>query len=168
MKTLKLIAVSAIALILATSCSILTGSTATAADETTVANATTGSAAGTALLGLYTQYKQDGKIDLNNINNILNLATLASNVKGIKNTVDTSSFVSGLINGSKNLVSKANSAKVLESLTTLSGLNLNNISKAADKASQSASDALSSLNTTASSVSTAVSTLSTLFNTLKK
>lgn len=164
MKALRIFLIAAIALLVA-SCSIFKS-------QNTAANADTGSSAGSALLGLYNQYKKDGKIDLSKLENILNLATLATNIKGIGKSVDTSAFVSGLVTGSKNLVNKANSAKVLESLTALAGVNLNSISNAANKiennAAASAEETIAKINTASNNVSTAVDTLTALFKTLKK
>lgn len=94
----------------------------------------TGSSAGLALLNLYTQFKADGKLDLSNSNNISNLVTLATNIKGLKGSTsktDLSSFVNGLISGSKNLVNKGNSTSVLNSLKSISNLDLSSLGNAA-------------------------------------
>ena len=49
-----------------------------------------GKAAGVALKSLYTQYKADGKLNMQNVGNIVNLATLANNLKGLKGQSDRS------------------------------------------------------------------------------
>ena len=99
-----------------------------------------GSSAGSALLKLYTQYKSAGKIDLTDPTTITNLLTLANNIKGLNETdskTDLSSFVSGLISGSKNLVNNGNSSSVLKTLKSISGLDLSSLGDAAASAALS-------------------------------
>ena len=76
-----------------------------------------GKAAGVALKSLYTQYKADGKLNMQNVGNIVNLATLANNLKGLKGQSDKSAFykdfASGLVTGSGNLVNDSNSGAVM-------------------------------------------------------
>lgn len=99
-----------------------------------------GRTAGKALLGLYTQFKTDGKLDFSNQTNLSNLVQLASSVSGLKGatkTTDTSSFLSGLISGSNNLVNSGNSTNVLGALTNLANVDLSSIagsSASTDKA----------------------------------
>lgn len=130
--------------------------------------------AGAALLSLYTQYKSTGKLDLSNATNLNNLLTLASNIKGLDQLANKSSFLSGLISGSKNLVNKSNQSSVLSSLTQLSGLDLSSLSGSA--AASAVTGALSKVATSgaikttdsASSVSSsATSILTGLFSKLK-
>ena len=95
-----------------------------ATTETTAPTATTnGQAAGAALKGLYTQYKADGKLDMANLTNIMNLATLANNVKDLKGQTNKSAFykdfATGLVSGSGNLVTSANSTSVMSGLSKL-------------------------------------------------
>ena len=95
-----------------------------ATTETTAPTATTnGQAAGAALKGLYTQYKTDGKLDMANLTNIMNLATLANNVKDLKGQTNKSAFykdfATGLVSGSGNLVTSANTSSVMSGLTSL-------------------------------------------------
>lgn len=134
-----------------------------------------GANAGLALLGLYTQYKADGKLDFKNVNNINNLLTLASNIKGLDKLTEKAPFISGLISGSKNLVNQKNSNTVVNSLTSLAGLDLSSLGTAA--AGAAASSAVSSLlggsNTQATSQTTqatnqAASILTGLFGALNK
>ena len=174
MKVLPILAIAA-SMMLASSCGILSQSAASYNPATSaVANLTTGTGAGSALLGLYSQYKTDGKLDLTNVNNIVNLATLASNCQGLKSsTADTGSFLSGLISGSKKLVNQDNGSTVLNSLKSIASSNLSSItdaakSYAASSATNAAVSALTGVNTNTSGVSSAVSTLSTLFNTFSK
>ena len=182
MKIKSIIAAFAAVIITATSCGVL-GTTSrsqaatTAPAATTATTQQTGSSVGLALASLYAQYKIDGKVDMSNVNNILNLATLASNLKILKGGAAASSsfveqFASGLISGSKNLVNKNNSAKVIDNLVALSGINLNSITSAASSISnstaQTAGAALDKINTASSQVTSAVSTLNSIFSLLKK
>lgn len=95
-----------------------------ATTETAVPTATTnGQAAGAALKALYSQYKADGKLDMANLSNIMNLATLANNVKDLKGQTNKSAFykdfATGLVSGSGNLVTSANTTSVMSGLTNL-------------------------------------------------
>lgn len=102
--------------------------------------------AGRALLGLYTQFKADGKFNFQNANNISNLLTLANSIQGLKNgteNVNTTNFLSGLISGSNNLVNKSNSTNVLGALTSLANVDMSSL--AGNVAQTAASSATSSL-----------------------
>ena len=95
-----------------------------ATTETATPTATTnGQAAGAALKSLYTQYKSDGKLDMANLSNIMNLATLANNVKDLKGQTNKTAFykdfATGLVSGSGNLITSANSSSVMSGLSNL-------------------------------------------------
>lgn len=182
MKVFATIALAA-TVVLAASCGVLGhGGTATYNPAAgTVANATTGNNAGSALLGLYSQYKTDGKLDLTNINNIINLATLASNCQGLKNNAaDTGSFLGGLISGSRKLVNQNNGSLVMEGLKKVAQANLNNITNAASTyaanaatqaagvADAAATTAINSVNTGAAGVTSAINALNGIFTALAK
>lgn len=181
MKVLSTLALAA-TVILAASCGLLGQSAASYNPAaSTTANATTGTNAGSALLGLYSQYKTDGKLDLGNINNIINLATLASNCQGLKSkSADTGSFLSGLISGSKKLVNQDNGSAVLNGLKQVASANLNSVTnaaatyaastltKASGAADNAAATAVNSVNTGASGVTSAVSALSGIFSAFAK
>ena len=141
MKTYKLFAVLAAALLLvAPYQSAKAQSGINMGNVVSSLTGNTGSSAGLALLNLYTQYKADGKLDLSNSKNISNIITLASNIKGLKGSdskTDLSSFVSGLISGSKNLVNRGNSTSVLNSLKSISNLDLSSLGNAAASAATS-------------------------------
>ena len=128
---LSTIFAAAAALMLATSCGILGGS------STTATPTSNGQASGAALRNLYTQYKADGKMDMTNISNILNLATLSQAVTELKDagTVDKSDYIkefaTGLILGSNNLVNQTNSTPVVSNLTNIAGLDLSAVTTAA-------------------------------------
>ena len=132
MKTFKLIALVAAALLLAAPCKA--SSTETSQDLGQVVSAltsTNGTSAGSALLGLYSQFKADKKLDLSNPTNITNLLTLYQNIKGLSGNSNTASFLSGLISGSKNLVNAGNSASVLGALASVSNLDLSSLANQA-------------------------------------
>ena len=134
MKTLKIIAAIAAFLIFVPFKSANAQVNLNLGDITSSLTGSTGSSAGLALLNLYTQFKADGKLDLSNSKNISNLVTLASNIKGLKGSTsktDLSPFVNGLISGSKNLVNKGNSTSVLNSLKSISNLDLSSLGNAA-------------------------------------
>ena len=91
-----------------------------------VANAnpsSSGTTTGKALLGLFTQYLMDGKLDTSNINNLLNLATLATSIQSLKGNSNNQSvlgsFASGLVNGSNNSISTTNSSTITNLLSSL-------------------------------------------------
>jgi len=160
----KIIAVAAMTLFLATSVSAQ--DTATGGTLTT----SNGLSAGKALLSLYTQYKDDGKLDLSNTVNITNIASLVSNIYGLTTKSNTTNFLSGLISGSKNLVNNSNSTDVLGTLASISNLDSKSITTSV--ATSAAKGLLSRLSgkkseTTASSAaSTAAGALTSLFSTL--
>lgn len=96
----------------------------TTTENTVISEATTnGQAAGAALKSLYTQFKSAGKLDMSNLTNIMSLATLATNIKGLKQQSDKTSFykdfATGLVVGSNNLVTNANSTAVMSGLSNL-------------------------------------------------
>lgn len=137
-----------------------------------------GTSAGAALLSLYTQYKADKKIDLSNPKTISSLVTLASNIKGLEKLKNTSSFVSGLISGSKNLVNTGNSGTVLNSLKSIAGLDLSSLAStaASTAAKGAASKLLSKLGgktaaaspTPSADATSAANILSSLFQSIGK
>lgn len=188
MKVLKIFAVAALAITLAAPCRANVSSVAVPAAQTTSASLTknNGTAAGKALLALYTQYKSNGSLDMTNPTNIVNMVTLANNIKGLKSSVNTTNFVKGLISGSGKLVNNNNSKTVLGSLTKLAGMDLSSLqtsaktaakTAASNAAKSAATEALSKIASSknastavsnAKEIASAASTLSTLFKTLKK
>ncbi len=134
MKTIRIIAAIAAAFLLIAPAPTSKAQSLNLASVASALTGSNGTSAGAALLGLYTQYKADVKFDLGNASNISNLITLANNVKGLKNgtaKTDTSSFLTGLISGSKNLVNNNNSTSVLNSLSSIANLDLSSLGTAA-------------------------------------
>ena len=82
-----------------------------------------GQQSGAALKSLYSQYKNDGKVDLANLNNVVSMAQLVNGIQGLKGVDDKSKFYSdfaaGLILGSNNLVTQQTSNPVTNTLSTL-------------------------------------------------
>ncbi len=175
MKSLKVIALFLAAIIVAAPC-FASGRTAEPASAQAQGslNLNNGIQAGMALLSLYKQYKANGKLDLTNTSNITSLISLASNIKGLKsNDNSNTSFLSGLIQGSSNLVNNDNSSTVLNTLSSLAGLNINSESLKGTATKSVVSGLLSKLGSKSSSSSSnstasqAGSLLTTLFSTLK-
>lgn len=147
-----------------------------AANVVSALTSSNGISAGKALLGLYTQFKADGKLDFSNQTNLSNLMQLATSISGLKDatkTTDTSSFLSGLISGSGNLVNSGNSTNVLGALTNLANVDLSSIAGTAAKSaatgllSKSVSSSASET-TTSAATDKAASILSGLFGQIVK
>ena len=130
-----------------TSCSSLQSAGANA-----VAQAS-GQACGNAVQGLYSSYKNTGKVDLtagNNLTNALALATAYSELQQNKdNSAYRKAFTSGLIASSAGLITTANAGTFVDKL--MSSVGLSNVT--ADKVSQTA---------------TTVAAIVTLLNALKQ
>lgn len=168
MKAIKVIAAIALAAALCTSCGLLFGNANNNAAATqTEATATNGAAVGTSLLSIFNQYKTDGKVDLNNINNIINLATILANIGALKGTANPAAFTDGLIASSKNVVNKANAATVVDQLINLSGINLSQITNAANSFAADANATVAQINEKSANVNKAINTLNTIFATVK-
>lgn len=82
-----------------------------------------GNTSGRALTALLGQYLKDGKLDTSNLSTLINLATLASSIQGLKgnsnNTNVLSDFAQGLVRGSNNQITPANSSTVTTILANL-------------------------------------------------
>ena len=105
-----------------------------------------GKQAGIALKALYKQYKADGKLDMSNLNNLLNLTKLANNVKNLKGKSSKSTFykdfMSGLIDGSDNLVNKTNSKDIMNSLSTFANVDTSALTQKATETKDKTSEVL--------------------------
>lgn len=178
MKAIHVITVIAAAVLLCAPVQSAKAQNSTIANAVSALTSQNGTSAGSALLGLYTQYKADKKLDFSNPTNIKNLLALANNIKGLASNASTTNFLSGLIKGSKNLVNDSNSSSVLSSLKSLSNLDLSSLAtKAAGTAAKSAASSLLSKvtksgstnaqTTTSASTDKAASILTSLFSKLK-
>ncbi|MBQ9583798.1 MAG: hypothetical protein IJR25_05690 [Bacteroidales bacterium] len=115
-KIVSLIAAIALSAFMTTSCG-LTQQVATASPSAS------GTTTGKALLNLFTQYMADGKLDTGNISNLINLATIATSIQSLKGNSDNTSllgnFAAGLVKGSNNTVTSANSSSITSILASL-------------------------------------------------
>ncbi len=121
---------------MATSCSMLGGAAADSAAQIS------GQTCGVAVQGLYSSYKQTGKLDLmsgSNLNNALALATAYSTLQQNKgNAAYRRAFTTGLIASSAGLITSSNASTFIDkllSMSALSGLNAEKIQKSAATAS---------------------------------
>ena len=128
MKLFKRIVLGVSALLMVSSCSILSG----------VANSASsvGASTGSALSAIYSVIKAAGGIDLSNLTNIINIGKILTGANSLTNATQsfTDEFVSALISNSNNLVNSSNVASVLAGLKSLNNLNTTAFSPAATKA----------------------------------
>ncbi|MBQ0080865.1 MAG: hypothetical protein KBS95_04890 [Alistipes sp.] len=176
MKKIKLFAVALLSFTLCFSSQVKASEGINLGSVASALTSSNGLKAGTALLSLYTEYKSTGTIDLKNLENIQKILTIAQNIKGLKDATpktNTTDFVSGLISGSKNLVTQSNSSTVLEGLKSLANVDVSSLANsAATSASKSALSKLAGAKATASeatqeAASSATSILTSLFSALK-
>ncbi|MCQ2074928.1 MAG: hypothetical protein MJY77_07040 [Bacteroidaceae bacterium] len=132
-----------------------------------------GQAAGAAIRSLYTQYKNDGKIDVTNMNNVVNMVSLANGIQGLKGLDDKSAFykdfATGLILGSNNLITNNNSSAItglLGGLASLTGIATGALNNMVSSAASGTQNALSAISDKTAGVASTVSTLSSIFNML--
>ena len=136
MKRLALLMVCVATLGLATSCSLLGGTSANSAAQLS------GQTCGLAVQGLYSNYRSTGKLDLmsgNNLNNALALATAYTTLRQNKdNDAYRKAFTTGLIASSAGLITGANANAFVNQLLnsgSLAGLNAEKIQQSAAVAS---------------------------------
>ena len=170
MKLFKRILAALVALFLLSSCSILglgsTGTTGTTASTST--GTSMGSTTGSALASILGVLLSSGSIDLGNIGNIINIASILTGANSLVNaTADyTQQFTQGLIQGSNNLVNKANSSEVISQLKSLASVDSSAFTKAANtKGYASTSKPLS---TSDKNVAATMDALNGLLGTLNK
>lgn len=97
--------------------------------NSTAANA--GTTAGASLKNLYTTYKQQGKLPMNDLGTLISIAQLVNSCQNLKNSDATykKAFGTGLVLGSTGLVTNQNSLSVTSALaSTMTGVNTNTIS----------------------------------------
>lgn len=117
MKLFKRIAAAFVALSLLSSCSVL-GSLASNSPVST------GKSTGSALATIFNVLKSTGSIDLSNLMNVINIGKILTGAGTLANATQTytGEFVSGLMNGSDNLVNSSNVAAVLSGLQALNNI----------------------------------------------
>ena len=125
MKLLKRIAAGCAALMLLSSCSVLSGLASSATS--------TGSNTGSAIAAIYNVLKASGGIDLSNLANIINIGKILTGANSLTNATAayTNEFAAGLINGSSNLVNSGNVSSVLTSLKSLANIDTSAFTQAA-------------------------------------
>lgn len=131
----KILSIAAAVLVLAFSFQEVSAQTTSQAGQAIaqILTASNGNSAGGALLGLFSQYKTDGKIDMTNANNIANIIKLIQNIRGLgdKSNENNTNFLSGLISGSQSLVNQNNAPDVLSTLTAISTLDTEKLTQQA-------------------------------------
>lgn len=175
----KIIVLVLSTMVVMTGCSLLKGSASSASSSASTAAATTapvanssaltaGNGAGQALLGLYSQYKADGKYDYKNISNISNTVLLLANItelpSNVKNSTYLKEFGQGMMSSAASLITPDNVETVTDNLTTLAGQYTEkaktSVSQTADKAATTVSSAADKLNTAAQTAGSIASLLS--------
>lgn len=100
------------------------------------------------------------------MNNILNIATIANTIKNNRNALTENAFVSDVISGSKNLVTKANAGTVLDQLAALANVNLSQVTNTAKGFNAGA--AAPAINTSSASVVKATNVFNDVFAAVAK
>ena len=158
MKLFKRIAAAFVAISLLSSCSILSGLTQTATQ--------TGSSTGGALAAIFNVLKTNGNIDLSDLMNVINIGKILTGANSLTNASQayTSEFITGLMNGSGNLVNSSNVNAVLGGLQALNNIDQSVFTGPAAKAYANGSRAVP---TTDTGVAATMGALNSLLNTLK-
>lgn len=141
-----------------------------------------GQASGAALKSLYSQYKTDGKVNMQDMNNVMNIMYLVNAIQGLKGMDNKSAFytdfATGLVLGSNNMISSSNSSAVTGMLGTLANANMPELTQAAKQAASKSAgnllkkaigstDAVSSITEKTAGVANTLSTLNTIFGMMK-
>jgi len=158
MKLFKRIAAAFVALSLLSSCSILSNLTQSATQ--------TGSNTGSALAAIFNVLKTNGNIDLSDLMNVINIGKILTGANSLTNATQdyTNEFITGLMNGSGNLVNSSNVAAVLGGLQALNNIDQSVFTGPAAKAYANGSRAVP---TTDEGVAATMGALNSLLNTLK-
>ena len=116
MKLFKRIAAAFVAISLLSSCSILSGLTQSATQQ--------GNTTGSALAAIFNVLKTNGNIDLSDLMNVINIGKILTGANSLTNATQayTDEFVTGLMNGSGNLVNSSNVNAVLGGLQALNNI----------------------------------------------
>ena len=116
MKLFKRIAAAFVAISLLSSCSILGNLTQSATQQ--------GNNTGSALAAIFNVLKTNGNIDLSDLMNVINIGKILTGANSLTNASQayTSEFVTGLMNGSGNLVNSSNVNAVLGGLQALNNI----------------------------------------------
>ena len=158
MKLFKRIAAAFVAISLLSSCSILSGLTQSATQQ--------GNTTGSALAAIFNVLKTNGNIDLSDLMNVINIGKILTGANSLTNASQayTSEFITGLMNGSGNLVNSSNVNAVLGGLQALNNIDQSVFTGPAAKAYANGSRAVP---TTDTGVAATMGALNSLLNTLK-
>ena len=158
MKLFKRIAAAFVAISLLSSCSILSNLTQSATQ--------TGNSTGSALAAIFNVLKTNGNIDLSDLMNVINIGKILTGANSLTNASQayTSEFITGLMNGSGNLVNSSNVNAVLGGLQALNNIDQSVFTGPAAKAYANGSRAVP---TTDTGVAATMGALNSLLNTLK-
>ena len=158
MKLFKRIAAAFVAISLLSSCSILSGLTQSATQQ--------GNTTGSALAAIFNVLKTNGNIDLSDLMNVINIGKILTGANSLTNATQayTSEFITGLMNGSGNLVNSSNVNAVLGGLQALNNIDQSVFTGPAAKAYANGSRAVP---TTDTGVAATMGALNSLLNTLK-
>ena len=158
MKLFKRIAAAFVAISLLSSCSILSGLTQSATQQ--------GTTTGSALAAIFNVLKTNGNIDLSDLMNVINIGKILTGANSLANASQayTSEFITGLMNGSGNLVNSSNVNAVLGGLQALNNIDQSVFTGPAAKAYANGSRAVP---TTDTGVAATMGALNSLLNTLK-
>ena len=158
MKLFKRIAAAFVAISLLSSCSILSGLTQSATQQ--------GNTTGSALAAIFNVLKTNGNIDLSDLMNVINIGKILTGANSLTNASQsfTDEFVTGLMNGSGNLVNSSNVAAVLGGLKALNNIDQSVFTGPAAKAYANGSRAVP---TTDEGVAATMGALNSLLSVLK-
>ena len=158
MKLFKRIAAAFVAISLLSSCSILSNLTQSATQQ--------GNTTGSALAAIFNVLKTNGNIDLSDLMNVINIGKILTGANSLTNASQayTSEFITGLMNGSGNLVNSSNVNAVLGGLQALNNIDQSVFTGPAAKAYANGSRAVP---TTDTGVAATMGALNSLLNTLK-
>ena len=159
MKLFKRIAAAFVALSLLSSCSVLGGLASNSP-------LSTGKSTGSALATIFNVLKSSGSIDLSNLMNVINIGKILTGAGTLANASQayTGEFISGLMNGSDNLVNSSNVAAVLGGLQALNSIDQSVFTGPAAKAYANGTRAVP---TTDEGVAATMGALNSLLKTLK-
>ena len=116
MKLFKRIAAAFVALSILSSCSVLGNLASNPLSK--------GNTTGSALAAIFNVMKTNGNIDLSDLMNVINIGRILTGANSLANATQayTDEFVTGLMNGSGNLVNSSNVASVLGGLQALNNI----------------------------------------------
>ena len=158
MKLFKRIAAAFVALSILSSCSVLSNLASSPLSK--------GSTTGSALAAIFNVMKTNGNIDLSDLMNVINIGRILTGANSLANATQsyTDEFITGLMNGSGNLVNSSNIASVLGGLQALNNIDQSVFTGPAAKAYANGTRAVP---TTDEGVAATMGALNSLLKTLK-